>query len=182
MTKTIVIDGASSSGRTSIVKCFSLQSLKEYRAVHIDEYLEKLPIDLWERCCDSDEGWAEIGMAFNEHIAKHAQRGERLIADTFYKLPSAREHLFSILGRDRVFYVQLFCELSELERREMARCDRRKGLARSQFDQIYAFTEYDMQIDSTTLSIEECTQELMGKLSYNRTHSDSATPTASQNR
>jgi chloramphenicol 3-O phosphotransferase len=182
MSKTIVVDGASSSGRTSIVNCFKSQSLEDYRAVHIDEYLEKLPVEMWERCRDSEEGWAEIGMAFNKHIAELAHRYERLIADTFYKVPSAREHLFWTFGRDHVFYVQLFCDLSELERREMARGDRRKGLARSQFEQIYAFTEYDMQIDSTTLSIEECTQELMDIVSNNRIHTDSATPAVLQNR
>ena len=119
---------------------------------------------MWERCCGSDEGWAKIGKAFNEYLLRLSTRYERVIAESFYKLPSAINHLFSIFGREKVFFVQLFCDLSELERREEARGDRRRGLARSQFEQIYAFSGYDLLIDSTFLSVEECARELIEQL------------------
>ena len=142
MIKAIVINGASSSGGTSLVNRFCSLANEDYRKIHIDEYLRKLPPGMWECCCDSDEGWAEIGMAFNEYLAELAQQHKRLIADAFYKLPPVIEHLFAALGRDRVFYVQLYCDLAELEHRELARGNRRNGLARSQFEHIYSFTGY----------------------------------------
>jgi chloramphenicol 3-O phosphotransferase len=81
-----------------------------------------------------------------------------MIAEVMLPWPEAREDLFRVLGRDDIFYVQLFCTLEELERRERQRGDRRQGLARSQFDRVYAFDGYDLQVDSTSRTPEECAQ------------------------
>lgn len=162
--KIIVINGASSSGTTCLVNRFCTLVSHRYHQAHIDDFLSELPLGMWECCCDSDDGWARIGKAFNEHLFELSTRHDRVIADSFYKLPPAINHLFSMFGRENVFFLQLFCELSELERREKARGDRRRGLARSQFDQIYAFRDYNLLIDSTFLSVEECTWRLIEQL------------------
>jgi len=160
MPRIIVIDGASSSGRTSLTKRFAQASSERYCACHIDEFIRKLPVQIWGRCSDTDAGWAEIGMMFNTFLFDVSQRHDRIVADGYYKQDEARDHLFSLFGRERVFYVQLFCELEELERRERLRGDRRLGLARSQFDSIYAFTDYDIRVDSTDASVEDCASQL----------------------
>ena len=115
---------------------------------------------MWERCASSDAGWVEIGKAFNQYLLALTEAGKPVIADTFYKFPAAREHLFHIICRKNVFYVQLYCQLIELERRERERGNRKIGLARSQFDTVYSYQGYDLQIDSTFLTVEECVQLL----------------------
>lgn len=74
-------------------------------------------------------------------------------------------HLFTTLGRNRVFFVQLYCEIEELERREAAREDRPPGLARRQFDAVYSFNDYDLWIDSTIKSVDKCVKDLCTGLS-----------------
>ena len=159
--KAIIVNGTSSAGCTSFVEAFQALVGNDRKAVYMDRFLRDLPPRMWERCSDSDEGWAEIGMAFSEYLAELVREGQFVIADGFYKLPSAIDHLFDVLRRDSIFFVQLYCELAELERREQARSDRKKGLARSQFEQMYSFKGYDLLIDSTSLSVQECVQKLI---------------------
>jgi len=158
----IVIDGASSSGRTSLVRHLARRG--DCRGYHVDEFAGNLPADVWSRCAGSDLGWAEIGERFNEFLHERSRIERPLVADVFYKLPRARDHLFGLFGRDRVFYVQLYCQLDELERRELLRGDRHVGLARSQFEPVYAFTGYDLRIDSTHRCVGECADVLRANL------------------
>ena len=165
MTSIVIVNGASSSGRTSLVRRFCEIHGSPWQAAHIDEFVKRPPADMWERCAGTDEGWGEIGVAFNDHLAALADHQISVIADTFYAHPSPREHLFALVGREKVFFVQLYCSLSELERRERERGDRRPGLARSQFDAVYSFGDYDLQIDSTSRSVTECAEVLLLALS-----------------
>ena len=166
--KTIVVNGASSSGRTSLVREFAAQANNGYQTIHIDEFTNDLAPGMWDRCCGSDEGWVEIGMAFNDHLKVLAQGSRGVIADAFYKLHSPVEHLFTVLGRENVFFVHLYCDLHELERREKARGNRRIGLAKSQFEQMSFFNDYDLQIDSTAASPKRCAKILIKEISNQR--------------
>ena len=156
MKRLIVIDGASSSGRTSLARRFQQVTSGNHRAYHLDDFVRDLPIEVWERCSGSDCGWDEIGRRFNAVLFEASRTGVDVVADCLYKLDGARDHLFALFGRERVFYVQLYCDLAELVRRERARGDRKPGLARSQFEAVYAFTGYDLRIDSTARSIDDC--------------------------
>jgi chloramphenicol 3-O phosphotransferase len=155
MKKAIIINGVSSAGCTSLVKRFCELSNGEYLGLYVDEFTNTLPKDMWKQCCGSDAGWAEIGIAFNRHISSVLKQHDKIIADAFFKLPAARNHLFNILGRKNIFFVQMYCCLEELERREIARGDRPKGLARSQFDDLYSFSEYDFWLDSSGIDIDQ---------------------------
>ncbi len=170
MKKAIIVNGVSSAGCTSLVKRFSELSDGEYIGLHVDEFTNTLPKDMWKRCCDSDAGWAEIGIAFNEHISSVLKQHDKIIADAFYKLPVARDHLFNILGRENIFYVQMYCRIEELERREISRGDRPKGLARSQFDDVYSFSEFDFLLDSSDIDIDLCVSILNKKMSNQLLH------------
>jgi chloramphenicol 3-O phosphotransferase len=165
MKKAIIVNGVSSAGCTSLVKRFCELSEGEYIGLHVDEFTNTLPKDMWKRCCDSDAGWAEIGIAFNKHISSVLKRHDKIIADAFYRLSVARDHLFNKLGRKNIFFVQMYCCMEELERREIARGDRPKGLARSQFNDVYSCAEYDFLLDSSDIDIDQCVSKLIKELS-----------------
>ena len=153
MNPIIILDGASSSGRTTLARRFAAG---EYRAYHLDQFVRDQPGDVRERCCSTSAGWVELAAMFHEFLFERWMAGERIIADSFFALDEARQRLFERFGRANVFHVQLFCELEELERRERARGDRRAGLARNQFHAVYAFEGFDLRIDSTRTSAAEC--------------------------
>ena len=56
--------------------------------------------------------------------------------------------LVQLLAHFDVFFVGVHCPLPELERREQHRGDRRIGEARSDFQTVHRFTEYDLEIDA----------------------------------
>lgn len=165
MVKIVVVDGASSSGKTSLVDRFALRASGRYRKFHIDDFIKTMPSGLWIERSRSDEGWAEIGKDFTLFLKREHEAFEHVIADAFYKTTEARDHLFNAFGRSNVYYVQLFCGLEELDRRERERGDRRPGLARSQFDLVYQFSGFDARIDSTDKSVDECVEELIRNVS-----------------
>ena len=156
--------GASSAGKTSLVKAFCATHPFNYKPVYIDEFIKTLTPAQWKKWSGSDEDWAKIGMVFNDHLKTIFDKHPNLIADAFYKSPTAREHLFKTLGRENIFYVQLYCKLTVLERREKERGNRKIGLARSQHAALYAFDAYDLKIDSTELSREETANKLINAI------------------
>jgi chloramphenicol 3-O phosphotransferase len=170
MKNVIVVNGSSSSGRTSLVNQFCSSVSETYQKTHIDEYIEMLPSGVWERCAGTDEGWIEIGKRYNEYLSSLANRYDRIIADSFYKSKSAIDHLYSVIDRKRLYFVVLYCEIDELERRETKRGNRKRGLARSQYGAVYSIEDYDLWIDSTEKSVAECVSELERGLTEHRTH------------
>ncbi len=178
MKHVIAIDGASSSGRTSLVDYFASRVATDLCPFHIDDFAGTLSPAAWDRLSGSDAGWDEISMLFNQHLLEACPTNGVVLADCFYKLGTARDHLFSLFGRDQVTYVQLYCELEELERREVLRGNRKIGLARSQFKAVYSYSGYDIRIDSTHSTIEACSRDLNAALSNSMMQRIGLHPTA----
>jgi chloramphenicol 3-O phosphotransferase len=68
------------------------------------------------------------------------------------------------LAGHRAFLVAVRCPLDELERREAARGDRRVGAARSQYDLIHAHGTYDLELDTSLASAEQCAERVAAML------------------
>lgn len=66
------------------------------------------------------------------------------------------ESLLQLFDGLEVVFVGVHCPLEELERREKKRGNRGRGRARLQFDQVHAQAIYDVKIDTSVLSTEEC--------------------------
>lgn len=60
--------------------------------------------------------------------------------------------LVRLLAKLDVFFVGVHCPLPELERREKERGDRRIGEARTDFETIHEFAEYDFEVSGTAPS------------------------------
>lgn len=60
-----------------------------------------------------------------------------------------------------VIMVGVHCLLEELEQRERQRKDRKKGLARLQIGQVHAQAEYDVHLDTSLLSPDECAHRIL---------------------
>jgi chloramphenicol 3-O phosphotransferase len=58
------------------------------------------------------------------------------------------EDLLQCVSNLDVYFVGLHCSLEELERREVARGNRRSGEARTDFETVHSFTSYDLELDS----------------------------------
>jgi len=58
-------------------------------------------------------------------------------------------------------FVGLHCPLEELERRERERDAKRQGFARAQLEKIHRDKVYDLELNTQTLSVQECAMQVL---------------------
>jgi chloramphenicol 3-O phosphotransferase len=56
--------------------------------------------------------------------------------------------------------VAVRCPLEELLRRERARGDRSAGTAAAQYDVVHAHGDYDIEVDTSTHTADECARQI----------------------
>jgi chloramphenicol 3-O phosphotransferase len=150
----IFLNGASSSGKTTLAK--ALQSSLDTPFLHVssDQLVGMLP----ERRDPAGPfaWWTDVRpkffAGFHRCIPALAAAGNDLIVDHIIEFPTWRDELASLLRGFDVFLVGVHCDLTEIDRRETQRGDRRPGEGRThvQQDGIHTFGPYDFEITTTT--------------------------------
>lgn len=169
----IFLNGASSSGKTSIA--YALQSLLEIPFLHIsiDNFLQTLPtrfINILSGETQPSENelnhlrtyFPRILSGSHASIAALSSEGNNLIVDYVFEQENDLQACVERLADFPVFFVGVYCSLEELERRERQR-DRRQGLAKQQFNVVHKHGGYDLEVDTTCDSSEECAIEIKQK-------------------
>ena len=85
---------------------------------------------------------------FHRCLPVLAEAGNNLIVEHIIENEMWMSNLVKLLTSFDVFFVGVHCSLPELERRERERGNRRVGEARTDYQVIHSFTEYDLEIDS----------------------------------
>ena len=155
--RVLFLNGASSSGKSSIAKV--LQGMLEEPCIHlcIDDYLGAFQKGLWDRQEIVQPAWPNIIAGFHAAAAAIARAGNLVIVDdVLEEEPPWVENLLELFDGLEVVFIGVHCPLEELERREKERSDRKAGLARLQFDQVHAQALYDIEVDTSALGPEEC--------------------------
>lgn len=183
----ILLNGTSSSGKTTIAQ--ALQEVMETPYLHtgIDQFLiENLPKRL---IVYSDgihpataEGWltvfrdevlseVRIGPIGYEWIAGMyraiaalAEEGLNIIVDDVIYDQGVLKTAVQILPAQQVFFVGIRCPLEVAEGREQARGSRAKGGARVFFNLVHAHGIYDLEVDSAIYSPMECAMQIKSGL------------------
>jgi chloramphenicol 3-O phosphotransferase len=158
----IFLNGASSSGKSSIAKV--LQAMMDEPCIHlcIDDYLSAFQDDLWKKPEIVRPRWGDIIRGFHASAAAIARAGILVIIDdVLEEEPPWVESLIELFDGIKVMFVGVYCPLAELERRELERKNRRPGMARLQFEQVHAQALYDIEVDTSMLSPEECANRIL---------------------
>jgi chloramphenicol 3-O phosphotransferase len=162
----IFLNGVSSAGKTSIAKILQRTLSEPYLHVQLDRFEEMLP----ERYDESGVfAWPllfpRLLSGFHHSIAALATAGNNLIVD---HVTVIREGWHSsliecayLLLPFRAYLIGVHCSLEELQRREQIRGDRYRGTAARQFDQVHRYGRYDVEVDTSHASAEECAEQVM---------------------
>ncbi len=155
----ILLNGTSSSGKSSIAR--ELLTILDGTWFH-------MPVDAFHAMrCDRDiadeDLQAEIdrtAKGFHRAVAGMAAGGNNLVVD--YPL-SRRWRLLDLLGllvpADTVF-VGVHCPLPELERREIERGDRLRGLAAMQYHHVHSHGLHDIDVDTGLHTPRQCALQI----------------------
>jgi chloramphenicol 3-O phosphotransferase len=161
-TNIVFLNGASSSGKSSIAK--ALQEIIEVPCIHwcIDDYLFAYQKRLWVKKEIVQPEWPKIIRGFHAAGAAIARAGNLVIMDDVLESePPWAENLLELFNGLSVFFVGVHCPLEELERREKERKERKDGMARLQFDQVHAIAIYDVEVDTSVLNPHQCAEIIM---------------------
>lgn len=182
-TSTIIyLNGASSSGKTSIARALQQTLDEPYYHLSTDTFAGMVvrrnePGEAW----DGDIIGPKFNAGFTHCVAAMAGTGNNVIVDDVlcesYRLDGRIDaqssfdllkQRVSVLAPFDVLYVGVHCALSELERRERARGDRYPGLARFQYRRVHAHSIYDVEVATTRQTVAECASVIRHALAHRR--------------
>lgn len=174
MTGTIIfLNGTSSSGKTSILKALQNQLQEPYLDMGIDRFIWMLPkryLDrpLWDDVLGKAVQAGASGMllfsGMHHAIAATARTGNNIIADHVFVEKAWVDECAKLFADLNAYIIGIHCPLAVLEQREMDRRDRTLGQARAQFDVIHKYTRYDLEVDTSTSTPEECAQQIIQRI------------------
>lgn len=181
-TEVIVLNGRSSSGKSSIAR--SLQELLEtpWATLGVDDLIRALSPSLVGsspllsgrapllRLGGNGEvivepAWRQVESAWYEGLAAIARSGLGVILDeVLLRGGTAQRQLADAFEGLALLWVGVQCDPAVAASREAGRPDRVAGMAASQAVKVHEGVHYDLTVDSTTASSEECARTILAHL------------------
>jgi chloramphenicol 3-O phosphotransferase len=167
MRTVIVLNGASSSGKSSIAQALQGLLPDPYLSFGVDTLVDALPVAMADDGTGitiAADGTVSVGPGFRrlEHawfagLNAMALDGVGIIIDEVFLDggEGQRRVRDSLSGRD-VLWVGVHCDVDVAVAREALRPDRPVGMARSQAVVVHEGMHYDLDVDTTHATAEEC--------------------------
>lgn len=162
--KIILLNGASSSGKTTISHALRDVLSEPYHIVQLDAFLEMLPNQ--SRPVTEDLAF-QASIILNTTVKFLSDMGHNIIIDHVITSKQIFEAFAKIFKNYPVFMVKITCPIHEMLRREKARGDRVIGTSESSVPYIYPDEIYDIIIDTYVNSPEECAMNIADLLKSN---------------
>jgi chloramphenicol 3-O phosphotransferase len=180
MSKIILLNGAGSSGKTSIARSIQHLSKEPWLTFGVDTFIEMTqhpsPGKYGEyfsfvpgendrgplMSVESKPAGDKLFGVMADFALLLANRSNNLIID---EVLFDEQHLKSYLEKlseHTVYFVGVKCDLHIMQERELLRQDRAVGLSNDQFDRVHSGTrEYDLIVDTSSLTVVEVAKEIM---------------------
>ena len=174
----IILDGPSSTGKTTLTNELQQTFDRPYVNLGLDKFLEMVPlrfvgydkdivhftsrktscgprvtITIGKKGKNFDSGRIQAAKAF-------ADLGNNLIIDEILLDKVLIDEYIQALKGHKVLLIGLTCPLEILQQRELARGDRRPGLAATQAAITHRHTDYDRLFDTSTVSPQDMAKEI----------------------
>lgn len=172
----IFLNGASSSGKTSIAK--ELQNLftEPYLNAGVDSFFKMVPkrfitakgpnaLFEWLETSKNKSPcltlklhpWGEqLIMGMYNAIASLARSGNNIITDEIAINKEVLRHGAEILSPFKVYFIGVKCPQEILEKREVLRKNQPTNSARGQYQLVHDHGDYDFEVDTSLMSPLEC--------------------------
>lgn len=165
----LVINGASSSGKTTLVRALQQRLAEPYLDAGLDRFLWMLPRRYLERpLWDGVLGLAteagpeghRLALGMHRAIRTLSLAGLNVIADHVLVEPAWVQDCALLFAPLPAYLIGLHCPLPVLEQREAGRGDRTLGQARAQHALVHAQAVYDLELDTSLHSAEACAAQV----------------------
>ncbi len=165
----IILNGTSSSGKTSIVRALQDVLEEPYLEAGLDKFIWMLPErylerPLWDEVLGLAVQAGECGhrlvAGMHQAIEALARCGNNVIADHVLVEDLWWQDCARRFSQLPAYLVGVRCPLEVLEQRERARCNRTLGQARAQYGAVHGLGVYDVEVDTSQSTPEECARQI----------------------
>jgi chloramphenicol 3-O phosphotransferase len=176
--RVVLLHGTSSSGTTTVARAVQRLSDEPWVRLGIDAFWNAIDERWMERGPRASEGflWTEdativpgpvgqrLAKGMRAALAAFARADNDLLVDDVFIDPAWLDAWRTELGEVELLLVGVVAPVHVLEERETARGNRITGEARSQVDVIHHGIEYDLIVDTSRQSPEECARSILAAL------------------
>jgi chloramphenicol 3-O phosphotransferase len=170
-TEVIVLNGGSSSGKSSIARGLQALLPRLWLTLGIDTLLESMPLPSTGHdpgiafAPDGDIAVAEsfrlLERAWYQGIATMVRAGTRVIVDdVFLGGADSQARLQTALTGLHILWVAVHCAPDVAAAREIGRPLRIVGMAARQAETVHRGVRYDVEVDTTSLPTMECARTI----------------------
>ena len=149
--KIIIINGPSSSGKTTLARALQNELDTPFIRFSFDLFIDQKVFPS-EQMKSGKFSWEQmrpfVFRGLHQCLPALATAGNNVIFDHIIETKAWLYELITLISELDVFFVGLHCSLAELERRELQRGDRHAGEARQDFQTVHSIPTYDLEIDS----------------------------------
>jgi chloramphenicol 3-O phosphotransferase len=170
---TLVLNGTSSSGKTSLVRALQSQLETPFLDAGLDRFLWMLPsryLDrpLWDNvlglAVQAGTDGHRLALGMHRAIRALSLAGSCVVADHVLVERDWLRDCAALFADLPAYLIAVRCPLEVLEQREQSRRDRTLGQARAQFPLVHAHAVYDLEVDTSLHSPEECARQVIEHL------------------
>jgi len=160
----IILNGTSRSGKSSIAK--EIQKQLEQPIIHaqVDHFLAIFNFDYFKTGNESLAAVKTGFKLFQNSIEDMCKTTYPIIIDTVFERPEYFQGTTDAIKNRNTYLVGVHCPPAELSIREKSRGDRRIGLAGEQLHIVHKNMNYDIEVDTSILSPEECASNIIESL------------------
>lgn len=157
----VVLNGGSSSGKTSIGRRLQVLLPRPWLLVGVDDLIDVAPPWVVSYGPQGEvvlgEQWNALEAAWSSGVAAMARAGAGVIIDDVFlegalSQQRTRDHLEGL----NVLWVGVRCTPEVAAARERVRGDRPTGMAAGQAEVVHLGVSYDVVVDSGAASVQEC--------------------------
>jgi chloramphenicol 3-O phosphotransferase len=177
----IVLNGGSSSGKSSLATCLQQQLSGTWLTLGIDDLIRALSHGPTDRGAGGSlefapDGSIAVGEKFRsaeaawyEGLAAIARAGTGVIVDdVFLESGASQARLRRVLQSLAVLWVGVRCQPDVAEAREFQREGRVRGMARDQAERVHVGVSYDIVVDTTDTPSMECATSIAARIAARR--------------
>ena len=171
--KIIILNGTSSSGKTSILHALQDMMAEPYLDAGIDKFIWMLPERYLERPLWDDvlglattagETGHHLMHGMHQAIATLSENGWNVVADHVLVEPGWLEECGRLFADLPAYLIAIRCPLEVLVKREKSRRNRTLGQATAQFPLVHRHGVYDLEVDTSIMSVKECARAIKARV------------------
>jgi chloramphenicol 3-O phosphotransferase len=163
----IFLNGASSSGKSTIAKETQKAMSIPYLHLSLDAFIDQLP-EAYRTTEYLIVALPQLLAGFHASSVAIIRAGNNVIIDHGLVESGWVPPCVRAFAGIKVIFVGVRCSLDVLEAREKERGDRNIGTARYQHNRIHTHDTYDIQVDTSEMSIDECVSKICRYLKSGR--------------